>query len=293
MESSKTVLITGASRGIGLLTAKELIDRGYTVFAGMRDLDTRNRVAAEALAEHAASRPGTVLPVELDVTDDASVQGAVARIEAQRPIDVLVNNAGVMPVGLTEGFTLEQARDLFDVNVYGIMRMNRAVLPAMRQRNAGLVISLSSAAGRFGMPYFGLYCSSKWAMEAYCEALHYELEPFGIESVLVEPSGHGTELAATAPAPADAATVGQYGDLSRGRDRLLEMFQSMFEQGEKLTDANNVAVAIAGLAEMAAPRPIRTQVGHDMGVSAVNEAVAPIQAQLMTMLKPVYTGAAT
>ncbi|WP_269580745.1 SDR family oxidoreductase [Roseibium sp. Sym1] len=293
MESSKTVLITGASRGIGLLTAKELIDRGHTVFAGMRDLDTRNRAAAEALAAHAASRPGTVLPVELDVTDDASVLGAVARIEAQRPIDVLVNNAGVMPVGLTEGFTLEQARDLFDVNVYGIMRMNRAVLPAMRQRKTGLVISLSSAAGRFGMPYFGLYCSSKWAMEAYCEALHYELEPFGIESVLVEPSGHGTELVATAPAPADAETVGQYGDLSRGRDRLLGMFQGMFEQGEKLTDANNVAVAVASLVEMAAPRPIRTQVGHDMGVSAVNEAVAPIQAQLMTMLKPVYTGAAT
>lgn len=92
-----------------------------------------------------------------------------------------------MPVGLTEGFTMEQAKDLFDVNVYGVMHLTRAVLPAMRARKSGLVISLSSVAGRFGMPFFGLYCASKWAMEAYCESLHYELEPFGVESVLVEP----------------------------------------------------------------------------------------------------------
>jgi len=293
MESSKAILITGASRGIGLLTAKELIDRGHTVFAGMRDIDGRNGVAATALDDYASRQKGTVTSVELDVTDDTSVQEAVDRIERLRPIDVLINNAGVMPVGLTEGFTLQQAKDLFDVNVYGIMRMSRAVLPAMRRRKSGLLISLSSAAGRFGMPYFGLYCSSKWAMEAYCEALHYELEPFGIESLLVEPSGHGTDLVDTAPAPADADTVGQYGPLAEGRDRLLGMFQSMFRQQEDLTDARNVAVAIAGLVDEPAPRPIRTQVGHDMGVSAVNEAVAPIQAELMNMLKPIYSGAAT
>ena len=286
--TSKTILITGASRGIGLLTAKSLAARGHTVYAGMRDLNGRNAAAA---AELAAFADGRILPVELDVTDDAGCAAVVAKIEAEAPIDVLINNAGIMPVGLTEAFTLDQAKDLFDVNVYGIMRMSRAVLGAMRSRKSGLIISLSSAAGRFGMPYFGLYCASKWAMEAYCESLHYELEPFGIESILVEPSGHGTDLVTTAPAPADEPRVRDYGDLARGRERLLGMFQGMFDQGDASTDAVNVANRIADLVDMDAPRPIRTQVGHDMGVTAVNDAVLPIQAELIKGLKPVYTGA--
>ncbi len=287
MTSSKTILITGASRGIGLLAAKTLASRGHTVYAGMRDVTERNKDAA---AELAAFAQGRIIPIELDVTDETACTSAVATIEAEAPIDVLINNAGVMPVGLTEAFTMQQAKDLFDVNVYGIMRMTRAVLGHMRSRKSGLIISLSSAAGRFGMPYFGLYCASKWAMEAYCESLHYELEPFGIESILVEPSGHGTDLVTTAPAPADTARVHDYGDLALGRDRLLGMFQGMFDQGDASTDAGNVATQIANLVDMSAPRPIRTQVGQDMGVSAVNAAVLPIQAQLIQGLKPVYTG---
>ncbi len=286
--TSKTILITGASRGIGLLTAKALAARGHTVYAGLRDMNGRNSAAATELS---AFPDGRILPIELDVTDDAGCSDAVAKIETETPIDVLINNAGIMPVGLTEAYTLEQAKDLFEVNVYGIMRMSRAVLGAMRSRTSGLIISLSSAAGRFGMPYFGLYCASKWAMEAYCESLHYELEPLGIESILVEPSGHGTDLVTTAPAPADLPRVQDYGDLAKGRDRLLGMFQGMFDQGDASTDAANVANRIADLVDMDAPRPIRTQVGHDMGVSAVNDAVLPIQAELIKGLKPVYTGA--
>ena len=293
MTTQKTILITGASRGIGFLTAQKLVQEGHIVYAGMRDLDGRNAEAAKALKLFAEGLPGKLVPVDLDVADEKAVERTVAAIEAEQPIDVLVNNAGVMPVGLTEGFTMEQAKDLFDVNVYGVMHLTRAVLPAMRARKSGLVISLSSVAGRFGMPFFGLYCASKWAMEAYCESLHYELEPFGVESVLVEPSGHGTDLVTSAPAPGDAVRVGQYGDYSKGRDRLLGMFQGMFDQGEAITDAGNVATKILELIAMDGSRPIRTQVGQDMGVTAINEATAPIQAQLVSGLKPVYLGAAS
>lgn len=286
------ILITGASRGIGRLTARLLAEQGHSVFAGMRHIDGRNAPAAAELSAYSDTVPGRIVPLALDVTDAEQIAVAVKLAEADGPIDVLINNAGVMPVGVTEGFTIAQAQAAFDVNLYGLMRTTRAVLPGMRARKSGLILSLSSAAGRFGMPYFGLYCASKWAMEAWCEALHYELEPFGIESLLIEPSGHGTDLVATAPAPADAAAVSGYGDLAQGRDRLLGMFNGMFDQGETVTDAGNVATVIADLIAMNAPRPIRTQVGQDMGVTAVNDATAPIQSALVEMLKPVYRGEA-
>lgn len=288
MVTPQTILITGASRGIGLLAAKALAQRGHKVYASMRDITGRNRDAARDLEAWARDGGFKLEPLELDVTDQASVDRAIATIEAQGPLDVLVNNAGIMPVGLTEAFTLDQQQACFDVNVFGLARTSRAVLPHMRERGSGLLINLSSAAGRLTIPHFGVYCASKWAMEAYCEALHYELEPFGIDSVLIEPSGHGTDLVASSPAPADTAAVKAYGAFAGGRERLLGMFQDMFDQGDAMTDAGNVARKIVELVEMQGPRPIRTQVGQDMGVDAVNAATAPIQAGLVESLKPVY-----
>lgn len=125
------------------------------------------------------------------------------------------------------------------------------------------------------------------------EALHNELETFGIDCVLIEPSGHGTNLVTTAPEPQDTERLKAYGDLAAGRDQLLGIFGHMFETDLNGTDANNVAASISQLVEMTGIRPIRVQVGHDTGVSAVNEAVAPIQAKLIDMLKPVYRGEAT
>ena len=160
ISNPKTVLITGASPGIGLLTAKALAKKGHYVFASMREVSNRNKAAAKELRAWARDNNFTLVPVELDVTDEQSVITAINDIEKKRPLDVLVNNAGIMPTGLTEAFTLEQAQQCFDVNTFGIMRTNRAVLPYMRRRKSGLLIIISSAAGRLAIPLFGIYCAS-------------------------------------------------------------------------------------------------------------------------------------
>jgi short-subunit dehydrogenase len=171
----------------------------------------------------------------------------VATALADGPIDVVINNAGIMPVGLTEAFSMEQVRSCFDVNLFGAISVTKAVLPSMRDQKSGLIINLSSSAGRLSIPYFGLYCASKWALETWVESLNYELEPFGVESVLVEPSGHGTDLVNTAPAPSDRECVHRYASLADGREKLLDMFHDTFRQQDNITDADNVAKEICRL----------------------------------------------
>ncbi len=286
--TAKTVLVTGASRGIGLLTAQTLAARGHHVFAGMRDISGRNRDAAQALQKSAAEAGQSLRVVELDVTSQHDCTRVAAEIELERPLDVLVNNAGIMPVGVTEAFSLDQVRACFDVNMFGLATMSQAALPAMRKRREGLLINISSSAGRLALPYFGVYCASKWAMEAYSESLNYELAPFNIQSVLVEPSGHATDLVSTSPSPDRNVTLDSYGPHAAGRDKMLGMFQALFAEGLSGNDAQNVADRIVALVEMTGERPLRTQVGDDMGVTAINEATAPIQSGLIQQLSGVY-----
>jgi Short-chain alcohol dehydrogenase of unknown specificity len=288
MTSPKTVLITGASRGIGLVTAQALLRNGYHVFAGMRAPETRNLKAANELRDLSGHASGKLTLLDLDVSNDESVERAIATALSFGPLDVLVNNAGVMPVGVTEAFTMTQLKDLFEVNVYGIARTSRAVLPSMRRQKSGLIINLSSAAGRLSLPFFGIYCSSKWAMESYTETLNLELEGSGVEAVIIQPSAHRTDLVSTSPSPNDADRANAYGPLAAGGERMLGMFQSAFEQNADINDAGNVAAAIQALIEMENPRPVRTVVGEDMGVDAINAAIAPFQTGLIDQLKGVY-----
>ena len=286
MLKPKTILITGASRGIGQLAAQALAKAGHTVFAAMRDLQGRNQASARKLIDWAGKNGLALATVEMDITDEASVNSAIQSVEKRQPIDVLVNNAGIMPTGLTEAFTPEQIKACFDVNVLGATRTCRAVLPHMRKRRSGLLIHVSSTAGRVAIPFFGVYCASKWALEAYAESLHYELKTFGIESILVEPGGHSTDLVKTAPSPIDQDCLTAYGRFAEGRHRILGMFETMFAAGEKITDAQNVADQICALITMAGPRPIRTTVGDDMGLNQINQSVAPIQSKLINSLQP-------
>src|SRR5262249_29806630 len=149
---------------------------GFEVFATMREPDGRNSASAAELGE-LARRSGTALHVlELDVASDVSVDAAIREVIARAGrVDVLVNNAGFGYGGLTETFTLAQVQKIFETNVFGAMRTIRAVLPQMHKQGCGLLLQITSGAGRVVIPGMGLYCASKFALEALTEALHYEL----------------------------------------------------------------------------------------------------------------------
>jgi NADP-dependent 3-hydroxy acid dehydrogenase YdfG len=177
---TRTILITGTSSGFGRETAERLARDGYRVFAAMRDTASRNRSHADAL------RRQKIGVVELDVTDDGSVDRAIASILAEAgKINVLVNNAGIASVGVTEAFTADQAKAIFDTNVIGLLRVTRAVLPSMRREREGLIINMGSVLGRMTFPFVGIYGASKMAIEALTDSIRLEVSQLGIDVVEV------------------------------------------------------------------------------------------------------------
>jgi NAD(P)-dependent dehydrogenase (short-subunit alcohol dehydrogenase family) len=186
MTDQKVVLITGASSGIGRATAELLTSRGYRVFGAARNPDTVVPLQAVEL-----------LP--LDVRDDGSVQAGVeTALSRGGRIDVLVNNAGYTVVGAIEETSPSEAQALFDTNVFGVLRMVRAVLPAMRRQGSGTIVNTSSVLGLLPGPFMGLYASSKHALEGLSESLDHEVRGFGIRVVLVEPSFTKTQIGTNA-----------------------------------------------------------------------------------------------
>ena len=248
MQSSsvaETVLVTGASSGFGRLTALALAQRGYRVCAGVRDPAGRNAVAAAALTEAARGLAGELRVVALDVTDEGSCERAVAQVLADGgALDVLINNAGVAAAGLVETFTPADAQRLFDVNVFGVLRMLRAALPGMRARRRGLVVYVSSTDGREVMPFLGLYDASKAALESLAEATSYELAPLGIDSVIVQPGTFPTTsiLANLVPA-GDPARAEGYGEVAALPAGLFAGLDALVRSGEA-PDPGLVAEAI-------------------------------------------------
>jgi NADP-dependent 3-hydroxy acid dehydrogenase YdfG len=184
--SSRVVLITGASSGIGRVTAELLAGRGHRVFGGARAAATTPPLAGAEL-----------LP--LDVRDEASVKTCVEAVRSRAGrIDVLINNAGVNLVGAVEETSISQAQALFDTNVIGVLRMIQAVLPGMRRQGAGLIVNISSILGLIPAPFMGVYASTKHAVEALSESLDHEVRAFGIRVVLIEPHYVRTNLDASA-----------------------------------------------------------------------------------------------
>ena len=181
----KTLLITGASRGVGEATARLFATKGWQVAATARNPE---RLGAWAHASNVAA-------VRLDVTDSESIRIAVDAIEQRfGPIAVLVNNAGAGLGGPIESVTHDDLVKLFDLNLFGLVSTIQAVLPSMRRRSSGVVVNVSSAAGRVGFPFLAPYCASKYAVEGLTEAMSYELAPFGIRVKLVESGGIRTSF---------------------------------------------------------------------------------------------------
>jgi NAD(P)-dependent dehydrogenase (short-subunit alcohol dehydrogenase family) len=194
---SRAVLITGCSSGIGRATAERLVHQGWTVYASARDI---------ASIEHLRWRGCKLLT--LDVTDLDSMTAAVAAIEdAEGAVGVLVNNAGFGLHGAVETTPFEDVRTQFETNFFGLARLTQLALPAMRKQGWGKVVNVSSMGGRFTLPGGGFYHASKHAVEALSDALRFELRPFGIDVIVIEPGIIGTSFGATAVGTVSATDI--------------------------------------------------------------------------------------
>lgn len=275
----ETILVTGASSGFGRLISETLAGAGHTVFASMRDIDGKNKVHANEMQSRGLN------VVELDVTDPASVERAVADITARSGrIDVVVNNAGVASAGVSEAFSDLQVARLFDVNVVGLHRVTRAVLPTMRQQGAGLVVNIGSILGRVTFPFFGLYGASKFAVEAMTDSYRYELSQLGVDVSLVQPSAYPTQMYASADHPGDQSRVDSYGDTGTIPAAMFEQFMTMLS-GTDAPNPQDIADAVLDLvAQPKGQRAARVVVGNSFGADVLNAAIAPVQAETVKAL---------
>jgi NAD(P)-dependent dehydrogenase (short-subunit alcohol dehydrogenase family) len=285
---SKVVLITGASTGFGNEAAQRLARRGHHVFATMRDVRGRNAHARAELDGLAKAEKLQLEVLELDVTNEDSVARAVdAALRQASRLDVVINNAGYAGIGITEAYTAEQFQQMFDVNVFGAVRVNRAVLPAMRKQASGLLIHLSSGAGRVAVPAMAAYCASKFALEALADTYRYELHPFGIDSVIVEPGIYRTPIFDRLAGPADRDRVAAYGKTDFA-ERVLGVFQFVTGAPDN-PGSTEVADALVRLIEMdVRERPFRTVVSAAIQpllepYNAAAEGLRPIVAQIFNV----------
>ncbi|AJY77549.1 oxidoreductase [Paenibacillus beijingensis] len=213
-KEGNVVLVTGASSGIGYLSAKSLAAKGHTVYASMRDIGGRNARKAEELCDYAEAHGYTLRPIELDVLSQTSADQAVRTIvEEQGRLDVVMHNAGHLVVGVVEAYTPQEIMNVFETNVLGSQRVNRAALPYMRARQSGLLLWISSTTVRGGFPPFlGPYVAAKAAMDSLAQSMAYEVAKFGIETSFVVPGAFtkGTSHFPNAGRPQDDATSAEY-----------------------------------------------------------------------------------
>ena len=272
---SKSILITGCSTGFGFDSAKHLAKKGYQVYATMRGINEKNTEAATALKDFSSSENVNLEVLELDVTSDESVKAAVSQIPE---VDVLINNAGLGYGGPLESFSSEQFSQQLDVNIVGTFRVSKAVLPGMRSRKSGLIIQVSSVAGRISGPAFGVYHASKWGLEAYSECLRYELASHGIDVVIVQPGPFATNFFGNVVQAEDEEIATAYQNVGEYSEGFGNKIMELFEDENAPTDPMIVVDIFENLIETpAGKRPLRTIAGIDFGTSIINETLEPLR----------------
>lgn len=285
---SKVIVISGAGSGFGALSARALADDGNTVYAGIRETAGRNADRVADAREYAEEHGVDLRTVELDVSSQDSVDAAVETIieEAGR-LDVIVHNAGHMVNGPTEAFTPEEIARVYDTNVLGTQRLNRAALPHLRKQGHGLVLWVGSTSTRGGTPpYLAPYFAAKAAMDSLAVSYAAELARFGIETTIVVPGSFtsGTNHFANAGQPADEKTAAEYEELYGG---LLEsVAQRLAELAPEDADASQVSDEIARIVALPdGTRPFRSHVDPaDDGSEVVSVVADRIRAEFLVRI---------
>jgi NAD(P)-dependent dehydrogenase (short-subunit alcohol dehydrogenase family) len=286
----QVILVTGASSGFGALAARALALAGHTVYASMRETAGRNAPQVDAAAAYAAEHQVDLRTVELDVQSQPSVDAAIAEIlKAHGHLDVLVHNAGHMVFGPAEAFTPEQYAQLYDVNVLGTQRVNRAALPQLRRQGRGLLLWVGSSSHRGGTPpYLAPYFAAKAAMDAVAVSYAGELARWGIETSIVVPGAFtkGTNHFTHAGSPADAARAAEY-DAGPTAGLAQEILAGLAGCEPPDADVATVAQAIVDVVDTPfGRRPFRVHVDPSSdGCEVVNAVADRIRAEFLRRIR--------
>lgn len=252
---SKRIIVTGASGAFGSVTCLQLANKGHQVVGTMRSTTGRNESIAQDL------RDNGIHLVELDVTNESSVNNGVDKaIELLGGLDVVFNNAGLGSNGIQETFTAEDMHRVFDVNVFGVQRVMRAILPHFRAQNSGTILHTSSCIGRITTPFLGVYSASKYALESLAEGYRAELSGFGIESCIIEPGGMPTPFMSGMLRPSDSKRKNEYGEMAHIPDAALGGYVQALESNPQQRP-ERIAEAVVDLLDMPfGEKPFRTVV---------------------------------
>lgn len=275
------VIITGCSSGFGELAARELSQAGHVVYATMRGTTGKNR----AIAEELSALP-SVKVLEMDVTSEESIAQAVAAALAEGGLDAVVHNAGIGVNGVAEASTPEQFAQVLDVNVLGVHRLNRALLPHFRGCRSGLLIYVSSGLGRTVLPYLAAYCASKFALEAYAESLAYEVATHGIDTVILQPGAYPSKFRANILDPDDTQRLAAYAIEQEEALASHEATKAMLAS-EAAPDSREVTNAMLSVLDMPpGERPFRIAMRRNSGgLKMINQICGEVQGAMMRGMK--------
>jgi NAD(P)-dependent dehydrogenase (short-subunit alcohol dehydrogenase family) len=274
MPAEQVIVVTGASSGFGAMTVRALADAGHRVYAGMRDTAGRNARAAQEAVDYASEHAVDLQAIEMDVSEQASVDVAVATIvSTEGRLDVIVHNAGHMVLGPLESFTTDQLVSIYDTNVVSTQRLNRAALPHLRNQRDGLVVWVGSTSTRGGTPpYLGPYFAAKAAEDALAVTSAAELARFGIDTVIIVPGSftRGTNHFANAGYPEDGDVAAAYEALYGGlMDQIAKKLADLAPRDQDPAEVARAIVRVVGMSK--GTRPFRLHIDPaDDGAETVN-----------------------